>query len=142
MTTKADIKLPSITLAGTEMQCYSRLTRIEPIRNTRKDTFCKKGYDWRLTNGYFQGFGPTGFETLVRPLVDTLVQVIFDPGLAASASDANPHLRGDVLVPNFTFVDVEPGDSDEGVTLVQMEFTYVDGTVEKTIDGTNWVAIG
>jgi len=133
--TKADVKTPSITIGGIEMSCHGRQIQITLERTPSMDTWCSKGVTGKLVNAFFQSWGVDGTEAVLRPLVNSTVEIIFNPGgEAVIASVDNPIVRGTAIVPPFDFVNVEPGDDDQGVTLIPITFSFIEGSLEKTID--------
>jgi len=142
MPTKLDVKNPSISIGGTEMACNGNGIDVTFTPNPARDTWCEKGVDARLVNAMFQSFGPDGTETILRPLVNTEVEIIFNPGGEGEpASVDNQIIKGTAIVPPFDFVSAKPGDNTEGVTNLQITFAFLEGSVEKTIDDALWTAM-
>ncbi len=139
---KADVKTPSLTVGGTELSCHGRKINIPADRKPSKDTWCSSGVTHRLEVSFFQSWGAGGLEAVLRPLVNTSVEIIFNPESGTVASVDNPMLKGIAKVPPFDFINVEPGDDDEGVTLLDMSFTFQEGSLKKSVADGVWDDFG
>lgn len=138
MPTKFEMVDPSLTLGGTELKCHGKRLSMLSELNPATDTWCSKGVIYKVVSENFQSFGADGFETLVRPLVNTQVELILKPDDATASVD-NPHFKGTVKVAPFNIVDAGASEGD-GHTTLNISWTFVEGTVMKDI-GSGFAAI-
>jgi len=141
MPTKHKNSDPSLTIDGNEMKCHGRRIRLNADEDRDGATFCDPyGSSYVGEIEVFQSFGVDGLETLIRPLVNTIVQVVYTPtelGVAEDPSEANPQYRFDARVPPFAIVDAGIREFSPFTLSLEAE----EGTMEKTIDGTTWTKI-
>lgn len=129
---------PSLTLDGNEMNDHSRRAVITSTRDTDGATFKRPfGSAFAVEIEVFQSFGADGFETIMRPLVNTIVEAVYSPKDGEVASVANPHLKCQVRIPPFDFIN---SGIDE-FSPFSMTLPAEEGTTEKSVDGTTWTAI-
>lgn len=138
MPTKFKQSDPSLTISGNEMKCHGRRIRIPSTTDPDGATFCDPfGTAYTPELEVFQSFGTDGLETLLRPLVNTIVDFVYEPDGAEDASVDNPHYKWEARVPPFPVVDAGIREFSP----FTISFEAEEGTMKKTVDGTTWTDI-
>lgn len=138
MPTKYKQSDPQATVGAVEMKCHGRRIALTPTVDDSSATFCDPfGSLWTFSVDVFQSFGTGGLETDLRPLVNTIVQVVYEVEDGATVSADKPNYRFDWRVPPFPVVDAGIREFSPFTISGEIE----EGTLEKTVDGTTWAAI-
>lgn len=137
MPTKLKNSDPSLLIDTEEMKCHGRRIRITASVDTDGATFCDPyGSAYAAELEVFQSFGATGLETVLRPLVNTIVTVTYTPADGEVASVDNPVFAFSARVPPFNIVDA----GIQEFSPFTISFEAEEGTMTKDT-GAGFVAI-